>query len=279
MNNRRTFIELTTMGVLGTWTLDGRPNALKSALTTDNSVHDLYPTTHYSEISAVVGACHSNLDRVRELVNKKPELAKATWDWGFGDVESALGAASHMGRKDIADYLIDMGARPDIYTFAMLGKVDAVKAMIEAMPGIQSILGPHGFTLMHHATIRLRRKNVEGSEKVNQEELVAYLESLGNADEGQMSQEITEQEKEKYLGKYQFGNGENDYFEAKLNMRKMLSLSRGDTFGRGLNKVGENTFAPGGAPSVRIKFELSNDRAKTVSIFNPELVISAERMA
>ena len=102
----------------------------------DNSISPLYPSEDFAIIREVVGAAHARFERVQELVNAKPELAKATWDWGFGDVESALGAAAHMGRKDIADFLIGHGARPDIYTFAMLGKLNAVKGMIEDMPSI-----------------------------------------------------------------------------------------------------------------------------------------------
>ena len=39
-------------------------------------------------------------------------LACATLDWGFGDWETALGAASHVGRPEIAEYLIANGAEP-----------------------------------------------------------------------------------------------------------------------------------------------------------------------
>ena len=55
---------------------------------------------------------HGNVRRVRELVEDRPSLAKASWDWGFGDWEDALGAASHMGNREIAEYLIGHGARP-----------------------------------------------------------------------------------------------------------------------------------------------------------------------
>src|SRR5262245_22599514 len=44
----------------------------------------------------VVGKSHRDLDGIKRLVEKRPALAKATWDWGFGDWETALGAASHV---------------------------------------------------------------------------------------------------------------------------------------------------------------------------------------
>lgn len=244
----------------------------------DKGIRPLYPTQDFEVVREVVGASHSRLERVQELVSERPELSKATWDWGFGDVESALGAASHMGRKDIAEFLIEHGARPNIYTFAMLGKIEAVRAMIESMPGLQKMHGPHGFTLMHHANIRLMRKNVEGEEKEKQEALVAYLKSLGDADIGAKSMEITEAEKEIYMGKYTFGTGADEYFEVKLNMRKMLSMARGDNFGRALLKVDEHTFAPGGAPSVRIKFDVTEGIAKAVTVHDPMPVVRATRI-
>ena len=45
-------------------------------------------------------------------VDARPSLAKAAWDWGFEDWEDPLGAASHVGNHEIAEYLIGHGARP-----------------------------------------------------------------------------------------------------------------------------------------------------------------------
>ena len=94
---------------------------------------------------------HSNLDRVKELLAQEPALVNATWDWGGGDFESALGAAGHMGRKDIAEYLLFNGARLDIFAAAMLGKLEIVKAILDAFPDALESLGPHGISLLEHA--------------------------------------------------------------------------------------------------------------------------------
>ena len=95
--------------------------------TADNVFHR-YPSVDDKIVAEVVGVSHFNLERVKELVTHRPELARATWDWAFGDWETALGAASHVGRRDIAEFLMEHGARPDIFTYAMLGAFDAVKA-------------------------------------------------------------------------------------------------------------------------------------------------------
>ncbi len=99
----------------------------------------------------IVSVSHFSYERVKGLLDQSSDLAKAGRDWGFGDWETALGAASHTGNRDIALLLIEHGARPDIFTFAMLGQTDVVRALIEAQPGVQRIPGPHGITLAAHA--------------------------------------------------------------------------------------------------------------------------------
>lgn len=285
-NDRRNFIGKSALGIFGLFSVSPQLYAYNDfyyadrpfLLQNENGLNPLYPSEDPSIIRSVVGAAHTQFDKLKELVMARPELAKATWDWGFGDVESALGAASHMGRKDIADFLIEYGARPNIYTFAMLGKLNAVKAMIEDMPGIQKIRGPHGFTLMFHAKMRLMRKNVEGAEKADQETLVEYLESLGDANITATSLDISEEEKKVYLGKYVFGEGEDEYFEITLNSRGMLFMSRGEYTGRALLRTDTHTFAPGGAPSVKIQFDVKDGMAQMVTVHDPVPVVKASRV-
>src|SRR5262245_30214145 len=64
---------------------------------------------------------HSDLAMTRKLLEKEPALLNATMDWGGGDWETGLGGASHMGRRDIAEFLLERGARIDLFCAAMLG--------------------------------------------------------------------------------------------------------------------------------------------------------------
>ena len=82
------------------------------------------PAIEASLIQQFVGNAHGDLDRVKELLSQEPALINACWDWGGGDFETALGAASHMGRRDIAEFLLENGARLDLFAAAMLGKLD-----------------------------------------------------------------------------------------------------------------------------------------------------------
>ena len=94
---------------------------------------------------------HGDLERVKEMLAQEPALVNATWDWGGGDFETALGGSAHMGRKDIASYLLEHGARIDLFAAAMLGKLEIIKASLAAYPEAKNILGPHGIPLIAHA--------------------------------------------------------------------------------------------------------------------------------
>jgi hypothetical protein len=208
-------------------------------------------------VRAVVGSSHGNFKRVRELVEARPELSKASWDWGFGDWETALGAAAHTGNYDIARFLIEHGARPDIFTFAMMGHVDTVKAMVAALPGIQRTLGPHGITLLQHARI-------SGDRAVA---VVKYLESLGDADGAIVSEPLSEELKKACLGQYDYGGGADHALIIGESRNGMLSLKHGPKgTGRRLRHRGDLAFSPAGAPAVRIKMTVEAGRCTRVTV-------------
>lgn len=237
-----------------------------------------FPSLPDESVRSVVGASHSNLDRVRELVEPRPELARACWDWAFGDFETALGAASHVGRRDIAAYLMGKGARPNIFTYAMLGALEAVRAMIEATPGIQRVYGPHGISLLSHAKAGMREVEGVPVDTSRQQRLIDYLEALGDADPGWPDAPMGEAEKEKYLGDYKYGPGEADGFSVRLNMRKMLSLGRLGAFGGGLYYRGNQAFVYNGTPSITVTFQLDGETARSLTVEEPGLRLVANRI-
>ena len=102
-------------------------------------------------VEEFVGQAHGDLNRVQELLNEERALVNACWDWGGGDWETALGAAAHMGRRDIAEFLLSQGARLDIFAAAMLAKLEIVKAILAAYPEMKNAPGPHGIPLIVHA--------------------------------------------------------------------------------------------------------------------------------
>lgn len=236
-----------------------------------------YPAIDDEIVSTVVGASHFDLDKVKELVEQRPELSRAAWDWGFGDWETAIGAASHVGRRDIVDYLVRKGARPDIFTYAMLGALDAVEAMIVAQPGVQTIAGPHGITLLQHARTGLKTAATQ-VQKDNAGQLINYLEALGNADIRPDHKPVTGPDKEQYLGDYRYGDGEKDGLSVKLNMGGNLSLGRLGSGGGALNEKSPQVFSYNYMPSVEIRFNWENDQVVSLTVHEPDLILSAEKV-
>jgi hypothetical protein len=114
-------------------------------------VPDRGPPIESALVKQFVIAGHGNLDKVKEMLATQPALINATWDWGGGDFETALGGASHMGRPDIARFLLENNARMDLFAAAMLGRLDIIKAAAAAFPNILRVPGPHKIPLIVHA--------------------------------------------------------------------------------------------------------------------------------
>lgn len=112
---------------------------------------DRGPQIEADLIKRFVIAAHAQLNAVQEMLTQQPALINGVWDWGGGDFETALGGAAHMGRRDIAEFLLEKGARLDIFAAATLGKLDIIKAAVAAFPKIVHVPGPHKIPLIVHA--------------------------------------------------------------------------------------------------------------------------------
>ncbi len=280
--SRRKVFQTSAIGLLGLSVPFGSlamPNfGIGSDLIISGKPYPAYPSLDPDLVQEVVGKSHSDLDAVKSLVEKRPELARATWEWRFGDFESAIGAASHVGRRDIVQYLLSKGARPNLFTYTVLGAYEVVKNMIDFSPGIQRTLGPHGISLLDHAYAGLRMKSSMSTKEVdNCKKLIDYLESLGDAG-GEEYQDLPDEEKQKYLGDYKYGDAEDEGFTVQLNMRKMLSLGGIGEFGGSLYKVGDNEFIYNGAPSVKVSFQWELDKVKSLIVKEPERSIVAKKI-
>lgn len=125
------------------------------------------PALQREMVQEFVGNSHGDLEKVKALLEEEPALINAAWDWGGGDWETGLGAAAHVGRKDIAEFLLKKGARLDLFAAAMLDQLEIVQAILSANPAARTHPGPHGIPLMAHA-------RAGGASRV-----IEYLESLG----------------------------------------------------------------------------------------------------
>lgn len=102
-------------------------------------------------VNEFVGKSHGAFKLVKEMIAKEPLLANAAWDWGNGDFESGLNAASHVGNRPIAEFLLEKGARMDVCAAVMLGLKGIVKEMLLVNPNLHTVRGAHTIPLLSHA--------------------------------------------------------------------------------------------------------------------------------
>jgi hypothetical protein len=210
-------------------------------------------------VQETVVVAHTNFKRVKEIVDRQPAMARAAVDWGFGDWEDALGAASHMGNRQIAEYLIANGARPTIFSAAMLGQLDVVKAFVAASPGVQRIPGPHSFSLLFHA-----KAGGPAAAAV-----YSYLESLGDAGSPK-TEPISDAEKASLVGDYMYDGGK---VRITVEQGQLAFAHPGMPFGRTLLHLGSRVFFPAGAAAVRIRF-IESAAGMTLIVNDGDLVLA-----
>src|SRR6185503_15587545 len=160
--NRKNFLQNVALGTGG---LIAIPRVLSGQTNNPPKGDPLSP----EKVKEFVGAGHNNLQRVKEMLAETPTILYATWDWGGGDFETALEGAGHVGDKEIANYLIPLGARTNLFVLTMLGKTQIVQSCLEAYPEYLNARGPHGFTFLHHA--------LRGGDDAK--ELLEYFQSKG----------------------------------------------------------------------------------------------------
>ncbi len=224
-----------------------------------------FPTHDPDVVREVVGVSHGNITRLKELVDRQPSLARASWDWGFGDWESALGAASHVGNREIAEYLLSKGARPSIFSAAMLGQLDVVKAFVTAQPGVQKTWGPHGITLFSHAQA--------GGDRAKP--VLEYLTSLGDANEKPTLSPLTDEDMKKLSGSYAWGPGADEKFDIGIG-KGVLTITRPGKTQRNLLHLESYEFYPIGAFATRVRF-VNTAGAWVLTVHDPDVVLTARR--
>ncbi len=170
---RRSFLRLTALAAVAAavpGSLFGQANMADTARPMGGAKgRDRGPQLAAEQVKEFVRLAHFDLAYVKQAVAEQPSLVYASWDLGGGDFETGLGAASHVGDREIALYLMEQGARPDLFTMVMLGQTEVVKGLITAVPSLLKCRGPQGLSLVHHA----KKGGVEA------EGVLAYLVEMG----------------------------------------------------------------------------------------------------
>lgn len=114
------------------------------------------------QIRNFVLPAHGNLQVVQQLLAEEPRLLNEKY---LEFDETALEAASHVGNRAIAQFLLDQGAPMNIYTAAMFGLQAEVAAFLDQDPKLVNGNGVHGISLLFHAALS---GNVEQAEMLAQ---------------------------------------------------------------------------------------------------------------
>lgn len=86
-------------------------------------------------------------EQIKQLLAADPSLAAARTDDGI----SAIMLALYYNKPAIAELLIEAGIVPDIFEAASTARLDRVKELVQADPGLVNAWSPDGFTALHYA--------------------------------------------------------------------------------------------------------------------------------
>lgn len=113
--------------------------------------HPLPENITQEEANQFILICHiEDLDPVKKWIFEKPEIVNV---YNSDLHETALGAAGHMGRSVIAEYLLKNGAELELATAAMLGMKDTVTEWLEKDSSLAHSGGAHNIPVAFHAAM------------------------------------------------------------------------------------------------------------------------------
>ena len=127
--NRKNFLFETAAGISGLLLFPALANANADA----GGDPEPYKSEWVKEfVIAGHGGRDGDLTKVESMIKDYPNVIYSKYDWGNGDFEDALEGAGHMGNKEIAHFLIDHGARTNIFVLCMLGKISKTDLRVRA---------------------------------------------------------------------------------------------------------------------------------------------------
>ncbi|MCB9436601.1 MAG: ankyrin repeat domain-containing protein [Anaerolineales bacterium] len=110
----------------------------------------MQPQPAPDDIRSFVMAAHFDFEQVKTRLEADPSLLHVVVE-EFN--ESALGAASHVGNRAIAEYLLSQGASLTMCAAVMLGLRDAIERFLTDDSTLANPREAHGFSALYHAAI------------------------------------------------------------------------------------------------------------------------------
>ena len=107
-------------------------------------------------INQFVTVSHFDFDKVKSLYARCPSLllTRATWD------ELSVEAAAHVGREDIANFLLEKGSPMSLCTATMLGRIDEVGTLLAEDKNRVRERGAHDFPLIWYTIFGKERAEI-----------------------------------------------------------------------------------------------------------------------
>jgi len=199
-----------------------------------------------------VAAAHSDLERVRELAHRHPELVHAAVATAEGEWETALAAAAHSGRTDIVAYLLGKGARIDVVAACAMGYDEVVRAIVEAYPVMRDRAPVHGRSLVEIV-------RASGAD----EEIEAILASERVGDPADAAP-LTAALRQRYAGRFRTKRGFT-FSIVERDGALMLHPSEAEEPLEMLH-LGHHEFRAGKDPTVRMIFDGSGGASERIAI-------------
>jgi uncharacterized protein len=113
----------------------------------------ILPSMTAELVREFVIAGHGNFEKVKTMLQDDPDLLEQRVQWRENDFETALQGASHVGNRQIVEYLLAKGATLEITTAAMLGDHTKVQAFLAQDPNQINHTGGHGISLLTHVVM------------------------------------------------------------------------------------------------------------------------------
>ena len=107
--------------------------------------------------------------------------------------------------------------------------------------------------------------------------MLKYFESLGDADPRYTDVPLTEADHTVLAGEYSYGTGATERLKVARNARGALTITRPGFSDRNLAHQGGLAFIPVGAEAVRIRFEVVDGKARSLTVEDGPLVVRATR--
>ncbi len=105
------------------------------------------------QVKEFVTAGHFDLNRVKAMLAETPDLLNSVHFWSEDQPETALAAASHVGNRVIAEFLLERGVPMTVCTAAMLGLIEHVREFLEDDPSLANARGAHHIPILFHAAL------------------------------------------------------------------------------------------------------------------------------